>query len=857
MRARRLSLAALAALMLAAAATPAQAQQSVRVRAGEHADYTRLVLDAAPGAALEWGVADGALTVLMPQAGGFDTGPARAARGLSRVEAFETSLSTRGAVLTARLTCPCGARIQRLGDGRVVLDIRTGAPTPPAPQIERAQIEATQPSASPEQTAAAPAGNAPPLAPPPRRPAGRQAAESQTAQAAPRATEMTARENRAEPRATAAATPAPSAEIAPALPPVALSESVAQAEAMEEARPPENSESAPLKAEDVTSDMTPDTDAIEAARKQLLTQLTRAAEQGLLTLRDPAERREEAEAAEPGEVAADDPSQAPTTAPPQTQMRVRNAIDIAAEPTRRPRNTPDSRAPAHCAPDSAFDLERWASEAPFALQVGEGRRALIGEFDAPDAGAVLAYARLLIRFGFGVEARAALEAFSAHVAPPPQLLEMAALIDGTAPPSAGALAQGADCPGAHGLWGASALALGAALDAQAVDLDALRDAIAATPPNLRAAVALPIAAAALDQGALDLAEGVVGVVARSEPEPPEGDGMVTVLLARIDFARGEQRRAEAMLLPMIDRNTPAGVEAMIRLAEMRAARGVKPPPGLAENMEAVAFSQRDSALGRRLLAAAAQARAAGEGLKPALEALRHLSGRAGDAARAQTAARDMLVDYKPDPNEAGSYVETVLAHWDLIGEDVEGDRARIAVARNMAGLALGNLAEDLLSPALARGDPAARLAAAEAAMSVDAAERALDHVESMEGAEAARVRARAYAALYRYEEAVEAAAQSGDAALESRFAWLAGNWERAARSGAVDRRILAAWMSGEGDLPEDVRAAAQADPNLARQVEAFSSDATTAPGDTLQALADALEAARRRREMMGSMLGDG
>ncbi|WP_333833205.1 hypothetical protein [Rubrimonas sp.] len=847
MTARRGTAAALAALAALALAAPgAQAQQSVRVRAGEHPDYTRLVIDAAPGAPFEWGVAGDALVVLMPQAGGFDLGVAQRAAGLSRVAGFAGASAPAGAVLTVRLRCECGARETRMADGRVVLDISANGAKPPAPRIAAAEAEAAEPAPTRSAQAAAPAAapsataRAPRARPAPASPARAAAPPSPASSVAP-------------------ATPAPEAQVAPELPPLALAEAVQAApeSALEPAQTAEERPDAPLKLEDVAGETAPTDDAIEQARQALLKQLTRAAEQGLLTLRETPEAPPETtgeSAAEEGDAVSKVPSE---TALAETQLRARSAIDIAAERGRGSPGAAKPETPAHCLADAAFDVERWASDAAFDLQVGEGRRALIGEFDAPNAGAVLGYAKLLIRYGFGVEARAALTAFSAHVAPPPQLMEMAALIDGDAPPSAGELAQGADCPGLHGLWGASARALGGTLDVAALDVVALRAAIAETPPNLRAALALPVAQAALDAGEVDLAEAVVGVVARSEPEPPEGDAMVAVLLARIDFARGDHRRAEAMLLPLIAHNTPAGVEAMIRLAEMRVARGVASPPGLAEDMEAVAFSQRDSLLGRRLLAAAAGARAASEGLAPALGALRRLSDRAGDRARAEIAARDMLVDYKPDPTEAGAYAETALTHWDMVGDGPEGDRARVAVARNLAAMELGNLAEDLLRPALARGDAAARIAAGAAALAAGAPERALEHLGDMAAPEAGRLRAEAFAAQFLYDEAVAAAAASGDAALEARYAWLAGNWERAAKTGDVDRRLLAAWMAGEGDLPEDLRAAAQADPEFAARAEAFAPGATEAPSDTLQALNEALEQARRRRELMGSLLGDG
>jgi hypothetical protein len=172
-------------------------------------------------------------------------------------------------------------------------------------------------------------------------------------------------------------------------------------------------------------------------------------------------------------------------------------------------------------------------------------------------------------------------------------------------------------------------------------------------------------------------------------------------------------------------------------------------------------------------------------------------------------------------------------------------------------IGLQNLAERILAPALARGEPAARLVAAEAAVADYNAERALQLLAGLQGDRAARLSAAAHAARGDYAAAAEAAGATGDAALEARYAWLAGNWEAAAAAGDADRRILAAWMAGNGEMPPALREAAANDPDLAATADAFTRPVEGEPTSLLDAAAEALENSRRRRARMGELLEDG
>ncbi|TVQ54504.1 MAG: hypothetical protein EA355_11795, partial [Rhodobacteraceae bacterium] len=122
---------------------------------------------------------------------------------------------------------------------------------------------------------------------------------------------------------------------------------------------------------------------------------------------------------------------------------------------------------------------------------------------------------------------------------------------------------------------------------------------------------------------------------------------------------------------------------------------------------------------------------------------------------------------------------------------------------------------------------------------------------------AAGARAAALGALGRYAEAADAAAAAGEAALEARYAWLAGNWRAAAAAGDADRRILAAWMAGDGAMPAELQAAAADDPTLDAWLDAFSRAEVESRENMVDAATEALDAARRRRAVMGELLSDG
>lgn len=818
-----------------AASVDAAAAQSVRVRAGEHPTYSRVVIDAQPGAVFDWSVSGRTLRATVGGAAQFDASGARS-RGLGRIAGF----SADGDALEIALSCDCGARVARLGDGRIVIDVAEGAPRPapqPQPATPARADAAPLPAARPADAATQVEAAAPPAV-----------AETRAAPAEP------AEPARTAPEATASAapsTPEPVMEPAGAAAMAGAPREASEADAMDAGAPDAEAAEPAAAVEPAPSPAAPTlpgdaASRIEAARQALLQQLARAADEGFLELSD---------RADPAAIARE--SAAPVDPNlPEPNLRARTALDIARDrDPRLPRREP--ARPDNCLPPAEFALADWADDRPMDEQLAPLRRAMVGEFDRPDPDAVLAYARLMTHFGFGAEARAALDAFREGVTAPPSLAEIAFVVDGETPPEDGVLRRGIDCPGPHALWAASAAASAYALDPADIRIDDLMPQIGRTPERLRAAVVTPIARTALDAGDVDGAERLSSVVTRGLDDMATIDPMMAVLLARIEAARGRHAVAEDALTALAKRTSPAGIEAMIELVSQRLARGLPAPEGLAENMEAVAFALGDSDLGRRLLVAAARARAATEGLAPALDSLAVLAERAGDDAAAGAAAREFLIEHVPDQDRGVEYARAVLTHLELIGDGPEADAARVAVARNFASVGVENLGESVLAPALRRGDSEARLAASDAALAAGAPERALDHLDGLVRPDAAKLRALAYAALGRAPEAARAARESGDAEFAASMAWRAGDWAGAAEAGDADRRIVAAWMAGAESLPEDLRAAADESPELGVLAKALpegdAQEAETVVGEAEAALA----ASRRRREAMGGLLTDG
>ncbi len=548
-----------------------------------------------------------------------------------------------------------------------------------------------------------------------------------------------------------------------------------------------------------------ETAAVASAEEALLRQIERAAGQGLVELTVP--------------VASPGPA-------PQVALR---AIEATAPPAPRPAAVREeagalaalgdedqdedqveattvydrdaaraiaARAPevaAACLPDAAFDVAAWAGAGPFTAELARRRRGLVGEFDVPAPGAVVALARLYVRYGFGAEARATLAAFGAEEPEATVLADLARLVDGEPAAPGGALALDGTCPGLHGLW----LALGgrAPVYLDPDRFEAVHAAFEALPRGLRLLLGPGLVGRLLDAGRPGEARVVLDTVARAGRAGDAADPALAIATGRVLAAEGRTKAAIATLVAVADAEGPMAGAATVALVETALAAGLPVPERTILDLRADALVARGTDGEGRLRALLAAALAARAELPAAIaESRAAIADLPAEAATFGTLAVGSLAAADPAAVGGAAYAETVLGAADLLAGAPARDPARRLVAAHLVALGLPGPALAALAPALVLDDPAARLIAAEAELGLGDPAAAHAALAGLAGAQAAVLTARAYMAEGRYSDAVAALKAAGLDAEAAAYAWPSGDW---ARVDAADpaRAAMAGYMA--------------------------------------------------------------
>lgn len=861
---RHILRAAAALLALCWTAPMVVAQERLAVRAGEHSGFSRIAISARNLG--EWSVQrDGRdLVVDFPDADYvFSTNQISPQRRVSRILSAEGGATGRGGSrLRLALSCDCAVAASRFQRSMLVIDVSDGEPvtTQTGGRADGGDLD-TVLATAPAQGDGAGEASAP-------EPAASLAALAEAAGSGlrirdPGRADLAALLAEAEDVARRFAPPEPAAEPEPAPSSPAARAAAAEDDAAR-ARADAAREAETRIAQAPEPVETPEPVSIEEAQRRLLEQLARAADQGLVTFRepDPEAGRDRAEAepsgAEPGGEAETAGDTAPVEAPPSedlaaaapdpedAQLRARTVFDAAAE------DRPVREAPPHvdCIEDDRLAVKDWADEDAPVDQMSRLRRELVGEFDRPDAGVATALARLHIRFGFGAEAELDLRAFGAEIKDRALLVDLARVVDDRPPEPDGPLARAAGCPGgAVAMWRAAA-----GLDAEDGPVDAetfqaMRGALSETPTILRRLLGPRIGLALLDRGAVAEAEDIILLVERAAGDPgPEH----RLLRGRLAAAEGDWRTAEAIYRELIDENAVDAPEAMIRLVDSLLARGAPVPEDLAFDLATAARENRGASVGSALRVAEVRAKAGSGGAPEALAiAAERIRATPSLAPQYEDAARAIFEELRADALGPSRYARTALDYLDLVGEDAGGDPARIATARELTQIGLANGALEALAPPLTRRDPDARRAAAQAWLARGEGALALAALGDLQDPAAVRLRAEAearegaYAAALAALESVPGASEEERAAL----AWRAGEWTAATRAGAPDRRAMAIWMAGAtGDTGANALEGPQAD--FTQRLE---------PDDppTLGGARQLVERSRGARDLIKEALSDG
>jgi hypothetical protein len=264
--------------------------------------------------------------------------------------------------------------------------------------------------------------------------------------------------------------------------------------------------------------------------------------------------------------------------------------------------------------------------------------------------------------------------------------------------------------------------------------------------------------------------------------------------ARLVAAEGHPTEATQALMALVERGAPNAVTALTYAARLALENGLPIPDRVITDLGAAALqfrgSDREPEL-RRLLAEALAARAE---LPAAIDEIRKARAEL-PAGGFDALAVTLLAGADPAAVGPSAYAETAIASADLIAPAPGNDAARRAIAARLVDLGLPGAALDVIAPALARDDAAARLVAARAHLRLGHGAQARLTLGALEGAEASALRARAFALNGDFTDAVTTLAANGLDAEAAPYAWPSGDWPRA-RAAADDpaRVAMASYM---------------------------------------------------------------
>ncbi|MCB1366710.1 MAG: hypothetical protein KDK00_03015 [Rhodobacteraceae bacterium] len=489
---------------------------------------------------------------------------------------------------------------------------------------------------------------------------------------------------------------------------------------------------------------------------------------------------------------------------------------------------PATGEPAACLDDALFDFAVPEGGAAIRERIGQLRASLAGEFDRPDIAVLDALIRLYIGLGFGAEALALMETFPGQPDQAPLYRELAEIMQRGHAKDAAILPRDAQCTGASGLWAIMsrpAIPLG-----EEPDGPALAHYFADLPADLRRRIGPTLGIRMLEAGFVTEARLIADRIARA-PGPPDAE--LVLLTARIDLGSGRKQAARRALTGLVESDQTNAPEALVILLGDLLEDGEPVPAGLLTEASAIAFELRFSAAGARLRRMEILAHAASGAVARAFDILIHevQLGTLGPADMARIST-ELFQHVSRTDTDAAAFAGAYFGYRHLLDLDPGADPVRRQVAGRLMQIGLPSEALALISETADRHSAQDRLLAAEALLTMenpDAAEAALG---DLTGPAAETLRWRIDAARAEYGDALRRDGAGVDQHLREDAAWRSGRWDLLGEASPPTRQTAARLAEAEADMPDlpdtpalgDFKAVLEASRQARRDVEHLLDD---------------------------------
>ncbi len=540
------------------------------------------------------------------------------------------------------------------------------------------------------------------------------------------------------------------------------------------ARPTQSGEThspAPVPADAPVADM-------HDTRDALLRQIGRAASQGLLSPNMEL----------PGKIEQDHPtpeansSAAPMIAEAEVNPDATNHINLRAQSSidrdflgAFAEASGDSANPT-CINPGLIDVAAWGTDEPFADQIGAVRIRLSGEFDRTDAAVALELTRLYLYFGFGVESLQALKLAVPETRETALLKDLAAIFKQGYAPSGSHLAGQLDCNAPISLW--SALSYQTLPTDVAIDEKAILLGFNSLPPHLRSYLGPILSGRFLKAGHPSISDQILNILERNEETTtPQAD----LAKAEIVLAEGAHEEAEDILDDVITSGTKPSAEALLRKIDTALAAGHEISFETAQLAGAYAQENRDETLGRELSQAYVVSLAASGAFNQSYQELARLGAEFNPENKHDAQSR--MLGYLTLNADDMTFLEHVFSDHiglpgDMNAQDVNN------VAKRLLALGFAEKARQfLIPPAVGENRRNRALLRAEALLLENRPRQAEVELLGLAGEDANILRARARSMVGEHNAAARLFASGNQQDMAKREAWLAEDWEMVLSSG--------------------------------------------------------------------------
>lgn len=452
---------------------------------------------------------------------------------------------------------------------------------------------------------------------------------------------------------------------------------------------------------------------------------------------------------------------------PVSNIRISTSMDLPDSPIQLADRV--SISGIVCPSPDTFDLTSWADDRSFDAQVSPLRQALFGEFDRLDSDVARRLARTYLSFGFGAEARQVLMLDEDLQRQEHLLMAMAEIFeDGYAHPTA-PLRELVDCASDTALW---AIMANRNLPVDTpIDPDAALLALNKLPVHLRRIVAPGLSDRLLAHGETDAAATALRSLERlPEALPPEA----TLAQAKVLLKTGEEDAGKVQLNDVIEASAAPSPEALIILVDEKIASDLPIDAMTAGLAEAYAKELQGTELG------------------PALERAHVLAlmkseqfDRAFDAAEMYgTNNSEVAMDLRPIMLRELTEAANDVVFLDLLFQQPDSDIAalarndRLALIDRLLDLGFAQSAQRLITTLPDQPThPPSSILSARIALALDQPMQAQTSLTDIEGEESDVLRARAKRQAGAHAEAHDLFTRGNQEWEATQAAWLAEDWE--------------------------------------------------------------------------------